>query len=254
MLTDTHAHIYLDKFKKDLNETLLRATEKGLSQIYMPNIDVTTIDAMLDVEQRFPEFCNPMIGLHPCYVPKEVDKALYPIEEWLKVRKWAAVGEMGIDLYWDKTTLPQQTEAFKIQIGLAQKYKLPVVLHTREATQYCIDLLKSMNLSGLKGVFHCFGGTAQEAEAIIDLGFYLGIGGVLTYPKSGLAETLHHIPLKHLVLETDSPYLTPTAYRGKRNEPAFMRVVAEQLSDLKGISLEQLAAETTQNAIELFAS
>ncbi|TAF30804.1 MAG: TatD family deoxyribonuclease [Cytophagales bacterium] len=253
MLVDTHAHIYLDKFKKDIQETVARAEEAGLSQIYLPNIDHTTIDDMLELEQRFPSMCIPMIGLHPCYVSKNPNQDLYEIESWLGRRKWVAVGEMGIDLYWDKTTLPQQAEAFEVQIRLAYQHQLPVVLHTREATQYTIDLLKKIGLRGLKGVFHCFGGTVAEAEQIIELGFFMGIGGVLSYPKSGLAQMLEKVALDHLVLETDSPYLTPTAYRGKRNEPAFMRVVAEQLATIKGISLEELAAKTSLNAQTLFA-
>lgn len=251
-LIDTHAHIYAADFKADREETIRRAQEEGVTRILMPNIDHTSIDVMLEVEANHPDLCLPMMGLHPCSVTKDFHKELYLAEDWLNKRKFIAIGETGIDLYWDKTFLAQQQEALQIQVDWAKKYKLPIVLHTRDSFSETYEIMARNRHDDLTGVFHCFSGTAEEAKKAIDLNFYLGIGGVATFKNGGLDKILPEIPLERLVLETDCPYLAPVPHRGKRNEPAYIRLVAEKVAQLKNISLEELAAQTTANAQKLF--
>ena len=193
-----------------------------------------------------------MMGLHPCYVKENYQEELTIVKDWLSKRKFAAVGEIGLDFFWDKTFEKQQYEAFRIQIELALQNNLPIVIHTRDAMQESIDVVKEYTSRGIKGIFHCFGGTVENAKEIIDAGFYLGIGGVLTYKKSGLAEVLEKIDLKHLVLETDAPYLTPVPFRGKRNESSHLKYIVEKLALIKNISTEEVAAVTTANAEKIF--
>ncbi len=249
---DTHAHIYLDQFDKDRRDTIQRSIEAGVNKIYLPNIDHDSIDAMLELEHLYPDHCIPMMGLHPCSVDQNFEKQLYEVENWLNKRKFVAVGEMGTDLYWDKSKYKYQVEAFKIQCQLAIQHKIPIVIHCRESLPQTIELVREIGNDDLFGVFHCFGGTPEEARQIRDLGFYLGIGGVLTFKNGGLKENIKEIGLENLVLETDSPYLTPAPHRGKRNEPSYIPFIAQQLADAFGQDIEEIAVSTTNNAKKLF--
>jgi TatD DNase family protein len=250
-LIETHAHVYSEQFTDDIQEVLERAQEAGVEKIFMPNIDHTSIDGMLELEAKN-DSCIAMMGLHPCSVDKGFEKELYIVEEWLTKRQWAAIGEIGTDLYWDKTFWAQQQEAFKIQCQWAKKYKRPVVIHCRESIDETIEMVTDLKDENLSGVFHCFSGTLEQANKIIELGFYLGIGGVVTFKNGGIDKILPEIDLNHIVLETDSPYLAPAPNRGKRNEPAFIELVAKKISELKNISIEEVGSVTTQNALNLF--
>lgn len=251
-MIETHAHIYDDQFKDDINNVLERSIEVGIEQIYMPNIDHTSIDSMLALEEKS-ELCTAMMGLHPCSVNKDFEKELYLVEDWLTKREWCAIGEIGTDLYWDKTYWPQQQEAFNIQCNWALKYNRPVVIHCRESIDETIDLIEKIGHPNLRGVFHCFTGTKDQAERIIKLGFYLGIGGVSTFKNGGMDTVLPAIDIKNLVLETDSPYLAPVPKRGKRNEPAYLELIANKLAEIKNISVEEVKTTTSENAKKLFA-
>jgi TatD DNase family protein len=251
-LVDTHAHIYLDEFRDDRAEMMQRAHEKGIGRIYMPNVDHTSIDGMLELEAQYPERCFAMMGLHPCYIKADFQKELYLVEEWLSKRKFAAVGEIGTDLYWDKTFWEQQKEAFRIQVNLAKKYSLPVVIHCRESIDETIALVEELRDESLTGIFHCFSGNADQAKRIISMNFYLGIGGVATFKKGGLDLVLPEVSLDRLVLETDSPYLAPVPYRGKRNEPAYIALVATRVAELMRISEQEVIRTTTANALKIF--
>ena len=250
---DSHAHIYADQFDVDRSDVLRRAQEERVNKIYMPNIDHTSVDGMLELESKYPSLCVPMMGLHPCSVNKDFEKELYVVEGWLLKRKFAAVGEMGTDLYWDKTFWEQQVEAFNIQVGWAKKYKLPIVVHCRESMDQTIALAEKLQDGALTGVFHCFTGDAVQAEKLVKLGFYLGIGGVATFKKGGMENVIPHIPLDRIVLETDSPYLTPAPHRGKRNEPLYIPLIGKRVAEIKNISVDELMSATTQNALKLFA-
>lgn len=254
MLIDTHTHLYLNRFDEDRTETIERAIAQGIEQFYLPNIDSTSIDSMLALEASYPDRCFAMMGLHPCSVKENVEEELAIVKKWLDQRAFCAVGEIGLDLYWDKTFFEQQKTAFRTQIQWAKALDLPIVIHSRESTWEVIEILRDVQDEKLKGIFHCFGGSVEEANAITELGFYLGIGGVLTFKKSGLDTTLAEVDLKHLVLETDAPFLAPTPYRGKRNESAYVRLVAEKLAAVKNISIEQVEQVTTQNAQTIFAA
>ena len=252
-LTDSHAHVYSEQFKDDRDAMLERALEAGVGTIVMPNIDHTSIDGMLETEARHPGQCIAMMGLHPCSVGKHVERELYQVEEWLGRRKFAAVGECGIDLYWDKTFFPQQQEALRVQIDLAKKHNLPLVLHTREAFQESADLIEAAQDGTLRGVFHCFSGSRAEADRAIALGFKLGIGGVATFKNGGADKVLPGLNLDHLLLETDCPYLAPVPHRGKRNEPAYLPLIARRVAELLGKEVAEVAEATTQNAQKLFS-
>ncbi len=249
---DTHAHIYLNEFSTDLHDILNRCTDVGVHKIYMPNIDHTSIDLMLETEHRYPTQCISMMGLHPCSVKKDFEKELYRVEEWLSKRKFAAVGEMGTDLYWDKTFWEQQKEAFRIQVGWAKKYNLPIVIHCRESVDETINLLEPLLDGKLKGVFHCFSGSFEQAKKITAMGFYLGLGGVATFKNGGLDKVIPDLELDNLVLETDSPYLAPVPHRGKRNTPGYIPLIAAKVAELKKVTLQELSGITTANAIRLF--
>jgi len=252
MLIDTHAHLYAKQFDDDREAMLQRAKEDGIERFYLPNIDSNSIDGMLAMEKKYPDTCFPMMGLHPCSVKENYEEELAVVEEWLFKRPFCAVGEIGIDLYWDKTTLPQQIIAFKKQIDWAKQLDIPIIIHARESTEEILEVLQEEKEEKLRGIFHCFGGTVEQANRITDLGFYLGIGGVLTFKKSGLDKTMQEIDLKHIVLETDSPYLAPTPYRGKRNESSYIRLVAEKLAGVKNIPFMEVAEVTTKNALRVF--
>lgn len=249
---DTHAHIFAKEFEADRTDMMQRAQDNAVGKIFMPNIDHTTIDSMLDLERKYPAVCYPMMGLHPCHVKKDFEKELYEVESWLNKRKFSAVGEMGTDLYWDKTFWNQQVEAFTIQVGLAKKHNLPIVVHCRESIDQTLDLVEKLQDGKLKGVFHCFTGSKEQAERLTKLGFYFGIGGVATFKKSGLDTVIPHIPLDRIILETDSPYLAPTPHRGKRNEPAYIPLIGQRVAELKNSNLAEVQQATTKNALTLF--
>lgn len=251
--TDTHAHIYSEEFNSDRDDMLRKSEELGVTKIYMPNIDHTSIDGMMEVESKNASRCFSMMGLHPCSVKKDFEKELYLVESWLSKRKFAAIGEMGTDLYWDKTFWSQQQEAFKVQAQLAKKYKLPLVIHCRESIDETIALLQPFVDGNLTGIFHCFSGSEGQAKKIIEMNFYLGIGGVATFKNGGLDKVLPEIDLGRIVLETDSPYLAPVPHRGKRNEPSYIPLIAQKICELKKITLEELSEATNGNASKVFS-
>jgi len=251
-MIETHAHIYAEEFKDDIGEVIERSKHAGVESIYMPNIDHTSIDAMLELELGQPDYCIPMMGLHPCSVKKDFEKELYIVEEWLAKRKFVAVGEIGTDLYWDKTFKAEQIEAFKIQCNWAKQYNIPIIIHCRESLDMTIDLVEGMDENDFKGVFHCFNGTIDQAKRIHDLGFYIGLGGVSTFKNAGMDQVIPHIEMDNVVLETDSPYLAPVPNRGKRNEPSFLELIARKVADLRETSIEVVQDLTTVNAKKLF--
>lgn len=254
MIVDSHCHLYLDEFKNDINEVIARAEAEGVNKFYLPALDSAEISNILELENKFPGKCIAMMGLHPCAVKENYQDELAIVKDWLAKRKFAAVGEIGLDFYWDKTFVTQQYEAFRQQIVLSLQYDLPIVIHTRNAMKETIDVVKEYVPKGVRGIFHCFGGTVEDAGEIIDAGFFLGIGGVLTYKKSGLDEVLKHIDLKHMVLETDSPYLTPVPFRGRRNESSYLKYIVEKLAEIKHVAVEEVAAVTTGNIQKIFGS
>lgn len=249
---DTHAHIYLDEFREDREAMIKRAQECGVNRIYMPNIDHTSIEGMLELVDKYPDVCFPMMGLHPCYVKADFETELGLVESWLAKRKFAAVGEIGTDLYWDKTFWEQQKEVFRIQVGWAKQYGLPIVIHCRESINETINMVEELQDGNLRGVFHCFTGDVDQAKRIIQLGFYLGVGGVSTFKKGGLDTVLPHVPLNRIILETDSPYLAPVPHRGKRNEPSYIPLIAKRVAEMTGSAIETIGDQTTTNARGLF--
>lgn len=251
-LTDTHCHLYSDEFAADADAMIQRALAEQVTKFYLPAIDSETHDAMLLLEVKYPGTCIAMMGLHPCSVKEDYLTELKIVEEWLAKRPFPAIGEIGLDFYWDTTFTEQQYEAFRIQMDWAVQYKRPVVIHTRKAMAETIELVKPYSAKGLRGIFHCFSGTYEEALAVIDLGFYIGIGGVLTYKNSGLDKVAEKIDLAHMVLETDAPYLSPVPFRGKRNESSYIKYVAEKLAAIKNIPAAEVAAVTTANAEKIF--
>ncbi|MCB0642159.1 MAG: TatD family hydrolase [Phaeodactylibacter sp.] len=252
MFIDTHTHLYVSQFDDDREIVVQRAIDAGVERMLLPNIDSSSIPGMMDLEAQFPEHCFAMMGLHPCSVNAQVDEELAVVREWLDKRSFVAVGEIGIDLYWDQTYVEEQKRAFLTQTDWALEKDLPIVIHSRESTDLLIELLQPYKGSALKGIFHCFTGTVEQAEAIMELGFLMGIGGVLTFKKAKLDEVLREVPLEALVLETDSPYLAPTPYRGKRNESGYIPLIAAKLAAAKEMELEAVERQTTENAKNLF--
>jgi len=251
---DTHTHLYSDQFNEDRTLVVRNAIDVGVDTILLPNISSKYTKGMLDLCAEFPENCFPMMGLHPCDVTSEnIAEELKHVEEELAKRKYIAVGEIGLDLYWDKSTLGIQKEAFIKQIELAKKYKLPIAIHVRDSFTEAIEIIEELNDKNLRGVFHCFTGNIDDAQRVINLGgFYLGIGGVLTFKNSGLDKTISEVDLQHLILETDAPYLAPTPFRGKRNESKYIINIAEKLADVHKINIKEVAEITTENAKKLF--
>ncbi|WP_143304556.1 TatD family hydrolase [Chitinophaga vietnamensis] len=249
---DTHAHLYSEEFQSDRTEMVARAFAAGVEKIFLPNIDEDSIAGMLALEAAYPDKLYAMMGIHPCYVKEDVEPQLELVKAWLQQRPFKAIGEIGLDFYWDKSLLSQQYRAFQEQLMLAREYQLPVAIHSRESTRECINEVKALQNGQLSGVFHCFSGTLEEAKEIIDLGFYLGIGGVVTFKKSGLDQIVSAIDLQHIVLETDAPYLAPVPYRGKRNESAYLPLAGEKVADIKNLKIEEVAAITSSNALKLF--
>lgn len=249
---DTHAHLYSREFDSDRTEMVGRAIRQGVNRLLLPNIDEDSIAGMLALEAEFPGECLPMMGIHPVYVKENAEAQLAIVQQWLEKRKFWGVGEIGLDFYWDTTFREQQYLAFRRQLQLSAEHGLPVSIHSREATRACIDVVKEFPAGRLSGVFHCFSGTRDEAQEVTDLGFYLGIGGVVTFKKAGLDVLLEDIDLQHVVLETDAPYLAPVPYRGKRNESAYIPLIAQRIADVKNLKIEEVAAITTGNAQKLF--
>jgi len=251
-LIDTHTHLYVQQFEDDRAETIERAVAAGVEKFYLPAIDSETHEAMLGLEAANPDSFFAMMGLHPCSVKADYEKELKIVEEWLSKRHFCAVGEIGIDLHWDTTFFEQQKDAFRRQINWAKDLDVPIVIHSRKSTWEVIEILSAEKSEKLRGIFHCFGGSVEEANAIIDCGFHLGIGGVLTFKRAGLDKTMEEIDLEHVVLETDSPYLAPSPYRGKRNESAYVKLVAEKMAAIKGIDVAEVAQITSENAKKIF--
>lgn len=251
-MIDTHAHIYLEQFNNDRNEVIAGAIRSSVSKIFLPNIDTSTLNLMLDLEAEYPDLCYAMIGLHPCSVNADFEKELKTMQEWLGKRSFTGIGETGTDLYWDKSYRSQQIESLEIQVNWAKAYKLPVILHSRDSLDLSIQTIEKNHTEDLSGIFHCFTGSLEQARRIIDLGFYLGIGGVLTFKNSGLGSIIENIPLENIVLETDSPYLTPHPYRGKRNEPAYLNLIAQRLAEIYDTDIATIADITTENAKKAF--
>ncbi len=251
-LIDTHCHIYSSEFDTDRQAMLSRAEYEGITKMLMPAIDISTHVQMLSLENEFPGKCLSMMGLHPCSVKENYLEELAVVEQHFEKRRFVAVGETGLDFYWDLTHSEQQYQVFQRQIELALHYDIPVVIHSRNSIDQCIELVEKNQKGKLKGVFHCFSGSIEQALKIADLNFYLGIGGVLTFKKSGLDTVLEQIVLDHIVLETDAPYLAPVPFRGKRNECSYLKYVAEKLAEIKNVTAEGIAEITTANAKELF--
>ncbi len=252
-LIDTHTHLYLNDFAKDIYQVIERAGAEGVKKFYLPSIDSSEINGMLMLEKNFPTQCFAMMGLHPCSVKENFKDELNIVHDWLKKRNFAGIGEIGLDFYWDKTFISQQYESFHQQITWALNFNLPIAIHTRNAIAETIGVIKNYSGKGLRGIFHCFSGNKEDAVEIIDAGFYLGIGGVLTYKNAGLAEVIKDIALEHVVLETDSPYLTPVPFRGKRNESSYLKFIVQKLAQIKNISPEEVSDITTKNAEKIFA-
>ncbi len=254
MLSDTHTHLYAEELKPDREGVIKRALESGVDRFFLPNIDLESIAMMKDLRDEYPDNCFMMMGLHPCSVDTDYVNTLKIIEKELSSDIYYAIGEMGLDYYWSKDHIKEQEEAFLIQGRWAHDLDLPLVIHSRDSFEPACVLIEKLASENKKvrGVFHCFGGSLEEANRAIDLGFMLGIGGVLTFKKSTLRDVLTHVDIEHLVLETDSPYLAPVPYRGKRNESSYIKLIAQELAYSKGLSLEEVARITSENASKLF--
>ena len=252
-IIDTHTHLYLKQFKDDIDKVIQRSIDKGINKFIFPAIDSTHFDEMHDLKNKYPGSIYLMSGLHPTNVKENYKEELEFVVNSLKNHSYVAIGEIGIDLYWDKTYLKQQQDAFEFQIRLAIKNDLPIVIHCREAFDEIFEILDKENCTKLRGVFHCFTGTLEQANRAIRLGFKLGIGGVVTFKNGGIDKFLSQIDLKHIVLETDSPYLAPVPFRGKRNESSYITYVIDKLSEIYGLPIKKIASETTKNAEKVFA-
>lgn len=251
-LVDTHTHLYLEEFEPDRHQVVNNAIEAGVATMMLPNIDSSSISAMLKLADEFPDNCLPMIGLHPTSVKADYMNELSIVEKWVNERKFWGIGECGIDLYWDKTYVVEQEIVFRHHIDLARTYDLPLIVHIRDSFNEVIQVLKDVGKSDLKGIFHCFSGSVEQAKEAIKYNFSLGLGGVVTFKNNKMQETLKHIELEHLVFETDAPFLAPVPYRGKRNEPAYIPLIANFVAEIKGMDVEKVAEITTENAKKLF--
>jgi TatD DNase family protein len=252
IITDTHTHLYADEFTTDCDLLISEAMDHGIQRFFLPNIDSTSVDAMLAIEKKYPLNCFAMMGLHPCSVKENWRDELALVEKHLSERGFAGIGEIGIDLFWDKTFIKEQEEAFRGQIELANRYKLPIVIHSRESFEEIYRILLETKKKNPCGIFHCFTGNADQAKRAVDIGFYLGIGGVVTFKNSGLDKVVAEMDLQNMVLETDAPYLAPVPFRGKRNVPAYLLKVAEKIAEIKNISVDEVAEVTTENSKKIF--
>jgi len=249
---DTHCHLYLDEFKDDIAEVMKRSMDAGVSKFFLPNVDAESEQAMFDLERDYQGIVFAMMGLHPCSVKENWEEELNGVENWLSKRKFAGIGEIGLDYYWDRSFDKEQAIAFDRQINWSRDLSLPIVIHSRDSMDECIKMVGARQDGRLRGIFHCFTGNAEQANQIIDLGFYLGIGGVVTYKNGGLDRVLDKIAIEKLVLETDAPYLSPVPYRGKRNESSYIPIIAQRVADILKITVEEVAAVTTANAKLIF--
>ena len=251
---DTHTHLFASEFDNDIDIVIKNALDNGISKMLLPNIDSTTTTKMLQLCDKYPNNCYPMVGLHPCSIKKDnLEKEISHVEQMLSQNKFIAVGEIGLDLYWDKSTLDLQKIAFESQIELAKKYTLPIAIHVRDSFDEAIEIVERLNDYNLSGVFHCFTGNLEEAQRIINLNnFYLGIGGVVTFKNGGINKIINQVSLDRIILETDSPYLSPTPFRGTRNESKYLLNIAHKMAELYNIDIEDIAKKTTKNAIDLF--
>jgi TatD DNase family protein len=252
MLIDTHAHIYTDDFAGDRELVIQEAVKNGIGKILMPNIDEESLPDVLRVAEQYPSVCYPMIGLHPTSVDQEYKRQLDKLGEEYQKHSFFGVGEIGIDLYWDKTYLEQQKDAFREQLKRARSWNLPAVIHVRESFDEVYSILSEEQDGRLKGVFHCFSGTAKDAQLVVDIGFFLGIGGVVTYKNSQLPEVLRQVDISKIVLETDAPWLTPAPNRGRRNECSYLIYTARKVAEIYGVTPEEIAMVTTGNALKIF--
>jgi TatD DNase family protein len=251
-MIDTHAHTYLPQFDKDMEEVVTRMRDCNVYKVYLPNIDVNSIARLKSLSANYPDIFLPMMGLHPCSVKGDYKDQLSIIREELYNGGYLAVGEIGIDLYWDKTFVKEQEETYREQIFWAEDLNLPYVVHSRDSLDSTIGISSEMQNGTHRGIFHCFNGTLEQAKKIIDIGFLMGIGGVVTFKNGGVDKVVADIPLKHLVLETDAPYLSPAPFRGKRNEPSYLTFIVDKIAGIKGISKEEVIEVTTRNAMNLF--
>ncbi|MCX6234823.1 MAG: TatD family hydrolase [Bacteroidetes bacterium] len=252
VLIDTHTHLYLKEFDDDRDAVIQDAVGKNVGYMLLPNIDSTSVEGMLSISSRYPDHCFPMIGLHPGSVGNNYHDELQVVEKWLTKRPFFAIGEIGMDLYWDKTYAENQKKVLLHQFDLAIKYNLPVVIHSRNAITEIIEIINLHDNASLRGVFHCFSGSQKQADKIAEMGFFIGIGGVVTFKNSGLTDVVEHIHIKHILLETDAPYLAPVPFRGKRNQSAFLTLIAEKVAEIKQLTYDEVAEITTRNALELF--
>jgi len=251
-LIDTHCHLYDQALAGDIENIIQRAASAGVTRFYLPAIDRQSESSMLELEKRYPDICFAMQGLHPCSVKSDYNEALEHIEQSLAGRQFAAIGEIGLDFYWDRSFEKEQYQAFHRQVEWAISLELPIVIHSRDSMSQTIRVVREHQKGNLRGIFHCFNEDENSAKEIVALGFYLGIGGTITYKKSKLPEALRYIPLEHIVLETDAPYLPPVPYRGKLNESSYIVYIAQKLAEIKDVSIEEVAAITTDNAMKLF--
>jgi TatD DNase family protein len=252
LLTDTHTHLYYETDEAKRAALIERCRTAGINRLFLPNVDAASVPMVYSLHEAYPDMCFPMLGLHPCDVKEDWENELEQIKAAYGRHKIYAIGEIGIDLYWDKTTLPIQIQAFKTQIAWAKSLKLPIVIHCRDAFDEVFEVLQQEQDDDLRGIFHCFTGSLEQAHKVIDLGFYLGIGGVVTYKNSGLDKVVSQVALNDIVLETDSPYLTPVPYRGKPNESSYLIYVAQKVAELHQTDLETVAAITTENSKKVF--
>ena len=251
-LIDTHCHLYAEEFRDDIDALISRAKEAGVTRFFLPAVDKSSHQQMLNLEMRYPGTCYAMIGLHPCSVNANYEAELKSVEDYASTRAFVAIGEIGLDYHWDLTFKEQQLDAFHRQVELAITKNLPIVIHSRNSIDECIHVVSQYPSLERKGIFHCFSGTQEQAEKIVAQGFYLGIGGVITYKNSGLGLAVKDVPLENLVLETDAPYLAPVPYRGKRNESGFLTHIAAKLAEVKRVTVEEVAVRTTANAQKIF--
>lgn len=257
-MIDTHAHIYDEQFKEDSTDMLKRAFEAGITQIWMPNCNADTVKGMYNLESLYPGVCKSMMGLHPSYVNADFERELEVVNNELLKRKFIMIGEIGIDFYWDLTFVKEQEKAFLFQLELAKKYSLPICIHSRNAKDNtlnaitrCCDLIEEFGWQELKGIFHCFSGNLEDTKRVLSLNFLLGIGGVSTFKNGGVDKFLAEIPLEKIVLETDAPYLAPVPHRGKRNEPSYLELIVNKLSDIYGVNQNVIINQTTKNSLQL---
>jgi TatD DNase family protein len=251
-MIDTHCHLYTKEFNEDIDVIMQNAKSVGVTKCFLPAIDKDSINSMITLANNYPENCFLMAGLHPCSVRENYLEEIEQVKKMMQEQKIYGIGETGLDFYWDKTFIKQQYEALEIQIELALEHNLPLILHTRDALHETIEVIKKYKHTALRGIFHCFGGSLEQAKDIIKTGFYMGIGGIVTYKNAGVAEVLKQVNMQHLVLETDAPYLTPVPFRGKRNESSYLKYIVEKIAAVKNLSVEEVENITTANAEKIF--